>query len=206
MHPEVLTAEARVLVAPLAEFKQFYLVGGTGLALQIGHRVSVDFDMFSGQPLDARLETSVMRKFRFMKPIVTFRAPYQINLTINDVKTTFFHFEYPVIEPFVVFEKMRIVSIAEVAAMKAFAMGQRLSYKDYVDWYFMLKDAHITLDHVIEIAKKKFGTQFNDRLFLSQLVSLADVRDQKIDFLRDAVNRETIEKYLAEKVRDFSAL
>lgn len=206
MHPEALTAEARVLVPKLADFEQFYLVGGTALALQIGHRISVDFDLFSEQPLNARLESRVLRKFRFLKPITTFRAPYQLNLTINNVKATFFHFEYPVIEPLIPFEGMQLVTVREIAAMKAYAMGQRLSYKDYVDWYFMLKGGHVNLKEVIALSEKKFGAQFNDRLFLGQLVSIADVKDQKIDFLQDRVDRKTIEKYLARAVQTFATL
>ena len=202
MHPEALTAEARVLVPGLAEFTQFHLVGGTGLALQIGHRVSVDFDLFSEKPLDPRLESQVVRKFKFLKPTTTFRAPYQLNFTINNVKVTFFHFDYPVIEPMIPFKKMNMVSVPEIAAMKAFAMGQRLSYKDYIDWYFMLKEGHIKLHDVMALAEKKFRLQFNDRLFLGQLVSIADVKDQKIDFLRDPVDRQTIESYLAEAVKE----
>lgn len=206
MHPETLTEEARVLVPGLAEFKQFYLVGGTSLALQIGHRISIDFDMFSQEPLDDRLESIVMRKFRFLNPKVTYRKPFQLNLTINDVKVTFFHYEFPVIEPMLVFEKIPMISITENAAMKAFAMGQRLSYKDYVDWYFMLKHGHITLDGVIKLAEQKFNNEFNDRLFLSQLVSIADVRDQKIDFLGNGIDRPTIQKFLAGSVQDFIKL
>jgi len=204
MHPEALTAEAKLLVPKLAEFKDFHLVGGTALALQIGHRISVDFDLFSTEPLDPRLESLIVRKFKFLNPTTTFRAPYQLNLLINNVKVTFFQFEYPVINPLIMFEKMNLVNIPEIAAMKAFAMGRRLSYKDYVDWYFMLNESHITIGDVIVFAEKKFGAQFNDRLFLGQLLSISDVKDQDIEFLREKVDRETIERYLAKTVKKFT--
>ena len=51
MHEKVLTPTARRLFPLLGRFKEFYLVGGTALALQIGHRVSVDFDMFTEKQL-----------------------------------------------------------------------------------------------------------------------------------------------------------
>ena len=206
MYPGALTAEAKELVRGLSEFKDFYLVGGTSLALQIGHRVSVDFDLFSREPLHPRLESRIMRRFKFHYPKITFRAHYQLNLLVNDVKITFFHYEYPVIEPFVVFEKMNLISVLENAAMKAFAMGQRLSYKDYVDWYFMLQEKHITIKDVITLSEKKFGNQFNDRLFLGQLVSISDVKDQDIAFLRETPDRNTIVEYLAEAVKKLAAL
>ena len=76
--------------------------------------------------------------------------------------------------------------------MKAFAVGKRLAYKDYVDWYFLLKEKYVELEDVIPFCQKKFGNDFNDRLFLGQLASLEDIPTQKIDFLRDAVDRISI--------------
>ena len=84
-----------------------------------------------------------------------------------------------------------------------FTYGKRLSFKDYVDWYFMLKEKQVTLTDVITLAQKKFGGDFNDRLFLGQLVSLSDVPTQTIDFLRDAVDKENIEKFLTQAVKNF---
>lgn len=109
MHPEALTSEAKLLVPKLAEFKDFHLVGWTALALQIGHRISIDFDLFTAEPLSPRLEPQVVRKFKFLNPTTTFRAPYQLNFLINNVKVTFFQFEYPVINPLIAFEKMNLV-------------------------------------------------------------------------------------------------
>lgn len=87
--------------------------------------------------------------------------------------------------------------------MKAFAIGKRMSYKDYVDWYFLLKEHYVELTDVITHAKQKFGNDFNDRLFLGQLVSLTEVPTQKIDFLRDEVDREIITKFLEITVKEF---
>lgn len=78
-----------------------------------------------------------------------------------------------------------------------------MSYKDYVDWYFLLKERYIKLVDVITHANQKFGNDFNDRLFLGQLVSLPEVPMQKIDFLRDEVDRETITKFLETTVKGF---
>jgi len=87
--------------------------------------------------------------------------------------------------------------------MKAFAIGRRLAYKDYVDWYTLLKNDHVSLSGVIDCAEKKFGGDFNARLFLGQLVSFNDVPPQSIDFLRKTLRRKTIEQYLERAVRKF---
>jgi hypothetical protein len=202
MGDEILTQNAAALIPRLARFKNFYLVGGTALALQIGHRRSIDFDLFSKEPLPLQLLSRVKKIFEDFSPVVTYRSPEQLNVSINDVKVTFLFFDYPVIDGFLEYKGLSLASVPEIAAMKAFSIGKRLFYKNYVDWYFMLKEHYVKLPDVIALAQKKFGGDFNDRLFLGQLVSLAEVPTQKIDFLRDEVDRETIVKFLEAAVKE----
>src|SRR3990167_3220091 len=133
-----------------------YLVGGSALALQIGHRLSVDLDFFSAEELTSGLLPKIKRIFPDVSVEVTLRVPGQYNLLINRVKTTFFHYPYPVRQPFVYHHEVPLASVAEIAAMKALAVGKRLSYKDYIDWYFLLKEQHVTLSEVIALSEKKF--------------------------------------------------
>ena len=203
MHAEALTKDAAALLPKFTRFKSFYLVGGTSLALQIGHRRSVDFDFFSPEPLSPRLLEQVKRVFASETVVLTYRSPEQLNLTINGVKTTFSFFNYPVIEPFVPYQKVPLASVMEIAAMKALAVGKRLSFKDYVDWYFLLKEKHITLQEVITLSERKFGGDFNDRLFLGQLASLSDVPTQEIDFLHGAVSRDELTAYFEQTIQEF---
>lgn len=205
MHDDVLTPKARELFPLLSKFKEFYLVGGTALALQLGHRVSVDFDLFTEKPLPPSLLQKIKRTFGTYQYLVTYRTSQQINLTIAGVKCTFFSFPYPVIDLFVMYHGVPLTSIREIAAMKALAVGHRLAYKDYVDWYFLLARRAVTLDSVIELAKKKFDGDFSDRLFLGQLASFDDVKTQTIDFLGKKVPRGRIEAAIAKAVKKHMA-
>lgn len=204
MHDEVLTQSAVALLPSLARFKDFYLVGGTALALQIGHRRSVDFDLFRDKPLPVGLLTQVKRACAPLSVVVTYRSPEQLNVLIGNVRTTFLFFPYPVIDTFVSYRGLSLASVREIAAMKAFAIGKRLSFKDYVDWYFMLKEKQVTLQDVISLAQKKFGGDFNDRLFLGQLVSLSDIPQQTIDFLRGPINKTEIAEFLEQTAKTFT--
>lgn len=203
MHVEALTDESLELLPAFSHFTKFYLAGGTALALQIGHRVSVDFDFFSEEKLPEDLLQRVKRAFTKTSLVVTYRSPEQLNVVLGNVQTTFLCYPYTVIDSPIVFKDIRIATIREIAAMKAYSIGRRLSYKDYVDWYFMLKEQHIRLNDVLTFAQKKFGNDFNDRLFLGQLVSMEDVPEQKIDFLRGAVDSDIIQKFLEDVVRNF---
>lgn len=203
MHEKALTKQAAILFPHFAKFKGFYLVGGTALALQIGHRLSVDFDFFSSDELTSNLLQRIKRVFHASTISVTYRAPEQLNVLIDNIQTTFFRYPYPVLNPFTRYQDVSLASIREIAAMKAFAVGKRLSYKDYVDWYFLLKEGYVKIEEMLPFCQKKFENDFNDRLFLGQLVSLQDIPTQKIDFLRDAVDRATIRKFLEATVRNF---
>lgn len=202
MHSNAFTNQGAKLFPSFSRFRGFYLVGGTALALQIGHRMSVDFDFFCEKLLPSDLLSKAKCVFADSRLSVTYRAVDQLNVLIDDVKVTFFHFEYPVIDPFIEYQRVPIASVREIAAMKAFSIGKRLSYKDYVDWYFLLKGGYLTLPEVIAHAKKKFAGDFNDRLFLGQLVSFEDIQTQKIDFFHNEVSRGAVEQYLKDSVRD----
>lgn len=196
MHLNALTKASAALFSRCHRFSDFYLVGGTALALQIGHRLSVDFDFFSPEKLSTNLLIKVKRVFAGYTIQLTYRSPEQINLLIGGVKFTFFYYPYPLLYTLVTYKKVALASIQEIALMKALAVGRRLAYKDYVDWYFLLHEHEVKLHTVINGAQKKFNGDFNDRLFLSQLVSLEDIATQKIDFLRKPISRTEVEHFL----------
>lgn len=204
MHEKALNKESAALLPFFGQFGDFYLVGGTALALQIGHRLSVDFDFFSHEPLPEGLLKKVKRVFEGRQLSVTYSAPEQLNLVIDGVKVTFFNYPYQIIYPFASYKEIKLASVLEIALMKSFSIGKRLSYKDYIDWYFMLTGNHVSLSEVIEGTKKKFGADFNDRLFLGQLVSMEDIPFQKIDFLGEQVSKETVEQTLKLEVKKFT--
>jgi len=203
MHPEALTKIGTTLFPSLSRFNDFYLVGGTALALQIGHRVSVDFDMFGSNELSRTLLAKVGRVFPGRAIVPSVNNPEQLNVTIDGLKTTFFWYQYPPVLPLATYRGVPMASVAEIAAMKAFAIGQRGTYRDYVDMYFLLKENHVSLPHVIELADRKFGNEFNHRLFLEQLIYLEDIREVKVDFLRNPVAGSDVDQFLESAVKNF---
>lgn len=203
MHPEALTEQGKKLFPRLSKFSDFYLVGGTALALQIGHRVSVDFDMFSNEELPRTLLTKMRRVFPGSPIYPSVNNSEQLNATVAGVKMTFFWYQYPPQLPLVEYQGVKMASLPEIAAMKAFAVGQRGTYRDYVDMYFMLSENHTNLLPIIELADKKYGNEFNQRLFLEQLVYLEDIREVSVDFLRNPISSKEIDQFLEDAVRNF---
>ena len=205
MHREVLTKRAAELFPSLVRFNGFYLAGGTGLAVQIGHRVSVDFDLFCRREIKRtllpKLET-VFADAASITPLVN--NADELTALVDGVKVTFLNYPFPVVDPLEDCEGVPVLSIREIAATKAYTIGRRGEYKDYVDLYFVLSAGYALLGEIIDLAESKFGDAFNARLFLEQLVFLDDVEDTEVQILTIAVKRAEILKFLESEAKRYA--
>lgn len=200
MHLEILDKKRLAIFLKLAEFKGFYLAGGTALALQIGHRISFDFDLFSAEPISSillRQAEKVFSGFK-IKPIVNNKD--ELTLLIDGIKLTFLRYPYRIICKQIIFKKIFFLSVREIAAVKAYTIGRRGSYKDYIDLYFILKNRLAVLADIIKLAGKKYKNDFNARLFLEQLIYLEDIKDIKIKFLKEKIDPEQLQNFLIKQV------
>ena len=94
---------------------------------------------------------------------------------------------------------MPLASVRDIASMKAYTLGRRRSFKDYVDLYVILKNDIAPISEIITDAEKKYGEAFNDRLFLEQLLSPEDIEDEPIAWLIDEVSKKEMVVFL-EKI------
>jgi hypothetical protein len=128
MHTEILSADQRELLPIIKLFrKEFYLVGGTAIALQLGHRRSVDFDLFTSKPFGSKRILNAFEKAE-KKVTVTRRVSEQLNLSVDGVKMTFFEYPYAV-DADVSDMSFRMPELLSLAAMKALALGRRSKWK-----------------------------------------------------------------------------
>jgi hypothetical protein len=202
MHNEILNPDQVKLLTFLALFKrEFFLVGGTAIALYIGHRRSVDFDLFKYQPIKPK---SIVEKISLSgyQYVVTRRVTEQLNVNINNVKFTFFQYPFK-IEANQVFEGYsRIPALIDLAAMKAYALGQRSKWKDYVDIYFLIKD-FFTIEQISLRATEIFGQLFSKKLFRVQLTYFDDIDySEPVEFLCPEVPENEIKEFLINKAID----
>lgn len=199
MHKHILTAQQIELLPLIKEFsKEFYLVGGTAIALYIGHRRSIDFDLFTQQEIKRRRTKRLIEKHQFAVTEVLYEASEQLHLVVNDVKLTFFQFPHAVEHPIKFENIIQLPSLLDLAAMKAYALGGRAKWKDYVDLYFLLKD-HFRLQEISAHAKKMFERFFNEKLFREQLAYFEDIdyREQ-VEFVGTEVCDDEIKAFLTE--------
>lgn len=201
MHLEVITLKAKKIFKKLKNFPQFYLAGGTGLALQLGHRISVDFDLFWEKKIPKDFLSKVKKIFKNSKIEIIVNHPEQLTLKIEGIHLTFAKYPFPVILKFLDYRGIKILPALEIASMKAYALGRRATFKDYVDLYFIVKEKIGTLKDIIELSKKKYKKEFDPRLFLEQLIYLKDVEKMEIQFLKEKVNLKEIEKFFEDEIK-----
>jgi hypothetical protein len=202
MHKEILTEDQRELLPLVKQFsKDFFLVGGTAIALHLGHRRSIDFDLFSTKPFKNADVRSTIRKSDFSAYDVIVNKSGEFTFLINRVKMTFFKYDFNVPTPERFNTTIRVPSLLDLAAMKAYALGQRSKWKDYVDLRFILKRHH-SVREISESAKKLFGGEFNEKLFRMQLGYFDDINyGEQVEYMPGCeveVDEETVKKELVE--------
>ena len=197
-HREILNDDQMSLLPVIREFKrEYYLVGGTAIALYLGHRRSIDFDLFKFSMISAKKNIEKLSRSN-VDFTITRNVTEQLNLIANNVKMTFFQYPFQ-IEAKNDFEKViRIPDLLDLAAMKAYALGRRSKWKDYVDLFFLLKDK-FTLQQIIDRSIMIFGDLFSDKLFRSQLSYFDDIDySEEVDYLVNAPSDAEIKSFLID--------
>lgn len=202
MHNEIFSREQLEMLPYIKGFQRsFYMVGGTAIALHIGHRRSIDFDLFTLSRLDKSRIKGKLLTIPF-KQIPIFEDYDQLHVLINNVKITFFSYPYSIQHPVKIDSYIRIPSLLSLAAMKAFALGRRAKWKDYVDLFFILRD-YYSIEEISLEAKKIFGQLFSEKLFREQLSFHKDIDySEPVDYLVEPIAEDEIKKFLIDKAID----
>ena len=194
---------------PLIEHfsSDYYLVGGTAIALILGHRESIDFDLFTFKNKNQNNTINILRS-QTKLPLTTIHiAKDQSHFILNEVKLTFYNYPHK-IESKKLFGAIKTPDLLTLAAMKALALGGRAKWKDYVDLYFILNSG-IELKEIIQKSKETFNKDesvfFNERIFLEQMSFYDDISyEEKVYYTEGfEVSEEVIKDYLTNISVDF---
>lgn len=196
--------EKRKNVLPLFKSlkSDFYLAGGTALALQLGHRDSVDFDFFSEKDFDTKdlfeklkeiFESHKIQKVQDEKNTLTI-------IVDEDIKLSFFAYQYPLLNPLISEEYIKLASVEDIACMKLSAIVSRSVEKDYVDLYFILQ--RNKLAKLLGLSQKKFPS-LDANLIIKSLTYFDDIVEEAIIFKNDKnVSLDEIKTFLLGVVKE----
>ena len=182
--------------------KNFYLVGGTALALKYGHRLSVDIDLFGGEDFEKQtIITALTEVFgeRFIDS--RSRAQWAIFCYIDDVKVDIINYKHPCIREPEVFDNIRVYNDLDILAMKVNAILGRGKKKDFWDLAELFK--YYTVTECIEAYDKKFPTQ---QLLISipnALTYFADAEESEEPVSLQGQTWPAVKKSIQQKVNEY---
>lgn len=191
------------ILKELTLWKDFYLAGGTGLALQINHRSSVDFDFFSpNNELSREKRDSLCEMLKCKGDTVIIKAiDRTLEVMFKDVKMSFFSYNYPLVDSPVKSGRIRVSSITDIGLMKLASIIGRGSKKDFVDIYFIIRQ-YIKLEKMLEVSGKKFSEirGFNNQA-LRALVYFEDAEQEEMPELLEKNNWKEIKAFITGEVK-----
>lgn len=129
------------------------LVGGTGLALQYGHRMSIDIDLFG--KVEEENDDEIKAALRQSGQLTILKASENIKIyVVNNIKVDIVNYPYPWIAPCVEEDGIRLASPKDIAAMKVNAIEGRGTKKDFIDMYSLLQC--YTLEEILNFYRQKY--------------------------------------------------
>lgn len=181
----------------------FYLAGGTGLALQIGHRQSLDFDFFI--PRDFNTPDII----KVLVGLGSYERDNEerntVNGTLNNVRISFFGYKYKILDEFRMYNNIRIAGLRDISAMKLEAIAGRGSKKDFIDMFFLLKQ--FTLEEIFTFHKMKYGIGLNNQYHhLKSLVYFSDAEAEAMPVMIKPLYWSDVKKQILSYVRGFKLM
>jgi hypothetical protein len=179
MHPKVLGADGWRMVRTLVRAGRtegWVLAGGTGLALQLGHRISQDLDFFRASPFaPAELAAGLAGLGRVL---VQGRSAGTLHVTLDGLRVSFLAAEAPLLFAGTPYRGLALADPRDIAVMKVIAIGGRGSRKDFVDLFFYLRGGG-SLEGIFALIRRRFaGVDYNDYHLLRSLVFFDDAETE----------------------------
>jgi hypothetical protein len=186
-------------------FKSYFLVGGTALSLQLGHRISNDIDLFTKDDLDKDGILNFLNKY--------YNGNYQIHniqnsilqIDINSIKVDFVKYDYNLLEDIRSEEGIKYLGKKDIAAMKLMAVANRGDQaKDFIDIYYLLKE--MNLKDMFNYYKKKFNQ--NDISSIKRsLIYFDDVTNSNwasVKLLENTLSKEEVKQTIIMKMNEYN--
>lgn len=183
------------------ELKNFCLAGGTALALQIGHRKSIDLDFFTQKDFDSNFLLEFLEQNFDFK--LDFSAKNTLKGSINNIKIDLISHKYPLVKPIIEIEDVFLHSIEDIAAMKLNAIaGNGTRSKDFIDVYFILKQ--YSVKDILDFYKKKYQSR-NVLHIIKSLTYFDDIstHDWPEMVLEKELKLSGLKKDIEKKIKQF---
>lgn len=199
MQPSGISQSASLALEQIAEISltdQFYLAGGTALAIHLKHRLSFDLDFFSNEKFDQKLLDKKLSKINGYK-LGRIEEDTLLGI-IGETKISFFTYHCKIIKPYIDYKKIHLLQIPDIAAMKLDAIGSRGIKRDFVDLYFISKN--FTLDDCLNFYLKKYP-QLKENIFhiIKSLSYFIEAEDSEMPVMLEKINWKDIKVFFEKE-------
>lgn len=205
-HPEVLPAAWSRAARDLAGrslLSEFYLAGGTDLALQVGHRRSIDLDLFCEADVDSGSLRDRLRGQEGLERLAL--APGTAHLVLHGVKVSFLHYPYPLLFPLRSFGAVAVADRRDIACMKIEAIGNRGSRRDFVDLYVAAREHGLA--NLFEcFARKYAAVPYSRTHLLKALVYFRDAEEEPLPDLLVPIDWSEVTQYFTAEAPPLARL
>lgn len=182
-------------IMDIPEFGNLRLVGGTALALQIGHRKSIDLDLFGQLSIDEYALSQILKSFEEVR-LLNQTENIKIYI-VNGIKTDFVNYPYDWIDTPVAYDSLRLAGMKDIAAVKLAAITGRGTKKDFIDIFFLLRQ--FTLEEMISFYSLKYpdGSIF---LVLKSLGYFADAETEQDPLMLKKTGWDEIKNHIRKEL------
>lgn len=212
IYSQILPKAAGNLIPKLSTLpgiKDFYLSGGTALALQLGHRESEDLDFFNLKDFNPEDLAQELLKVGTLQDTEISKGT--LNTFINSVKLQFLHYPYPILEKSIIWNGIELSSVIDIACTKLVTISMRGSKqslrskdlkKDFIDLYVILKKYSLE-ELFIKLRKKYQNTNYSTTHILKSLVYFDDADAQPMPKMHIPLDWMEVKKKITSQLKDF---
>lgn len=162
----------------------FYLAGGTGLALQLNHRLSLDLDFFSLKEINIKNLIQKIKKLGRLS--IEKESEGTLICRLNGTRLTFLRYEYPILFNLKAIEGIKVASVQDIGCMKISAISSRGTKKDFIDLYFICQKI-VPFQKLLKLFEKKYKSVNYNMLHI--LKSLSYFRDAERNPMPKMINQ-----------------
>lgn len=180
--------------------KNFYLSGGTALALQIGHRESEDLDFFNSESFNPQQIQNSLLEIGTITDVQLDSGT--LNCFLDNTKIQFLHYPYKLLEEKIEWEGIYISSVLDIACTKLLTISSRGSKKDFIDLYFLLKT--YKLPFLFKKLEEKYqNSQYDQLHILKSLIYFEAADAQPSPKMHKEINWQEVKEELKKEVKNF---
>lgn len=202
MPKEIISKKTKANLETLtkeAVLKNFYLAGGTGAALQLKHRVSLDLDFFTKKNIDIKI---LIQKIKTLGKFSIERETENTLIGIfNGTRVSFLKYDYPLLFNLKQIKGINVVDLRDIGCMKIDAISSRGMKRDFIDLFFICREA-ISLKNLLSLFKKKYkSVNYNMMHILKSLAYFEDAENNPIPKMIVHISWQEVKSFFKEEIR-----